>query len=35
MKPTDLINRTKNFAHDCVKLALLLPNTFLENHIKG
>ena len=35
MKPTDLINRTKKFAHDCVKLALLLPNTFLGNHIKG
>jgi four helix bundle protein len=31
----DLKKRTKQFAHDCVKLALSLPNTFLGNHIKG
>ena len=27
--------RTKLFAHKCVKFAVLLPNTFLGNHIKG
>ena len=31
----DLKNRTKKFAHDCVKLALKLPNTYLGNHIRG
>ena len=31
----DLKKRTKDFAHDCVKLAVSLPNTFLGNHIKG
>ena len=31
----DLKDRTKKFAHDCVKLAVVLPNTFLGNHIKG
>ncbi|WP_142783729.1 four helix bundle protein [Changchengzhania lutea] len=31
----DLKGRTKTFAHDCVKLAVSLPNTFLGNHIKG
>ncbi|NJX16507.1 four helix bundle protein [Tamlana crocina] len=31
----DLKSRTKKFAHDCVKLAISLPNTFLGNHIKG
>ncbi len=31
----DLLKRTKKFAHDCVKLALKLPNTYLGNHIKG
>lgn len=31
----DLKKRTKVFAHDCVKLAISLPNTFLGNHIKG
>ena len=29
-----LKNRTKTFAHNCVKLTELLPNTFLSNHIK-
>ena len=32
---SDLIGRTKKFAHDCVKLAVMLPNTYLGNHIKG
>jgi len=31
----ELIERTKRFAHDCVKLAVALPNTYLGNHIKG
>ena len=31
----DLKERSKIFAHDCVKLAVSLPNTFLGNHIKG
>ncbi len=31
----DLKKRTKQFSHDCVKLALSLPNTFLSNHIKS
>ena len=36
MKKTDLINRTKQFAHRCVKRsAAALPNTYLGNHIKG
>ena len=30
-----LLLRTKKFAHDCVKLSLQLPNTYLSNHIKG
>ena len=32
---SDLVERTKRFAHNCVKLALKLPNTYLGNHIKG
>ena len=35
MKGDDLKNRTKSFAHRCVKLALTLPNTQLGNHIRG
>ena len=35
MNKDDKILRTKIFAHDCVKLALTLPNTYLGNHIKG
>ena len=35
MNKKDLILRTKNFAHDCVKLSVILPNTYLGNHIKG
>ena len=31
----DLKKRAKQFAHDCVKLASSLPNTFLGNHIKN
>jgi four helix bundle protein len=31
----DLLERTKRFAHDCVKLAIRLPNTYLGNHVKG
>lgn len=31
----NLKERTKIFAHDCVKLSISLPNTFLGNHIKG
>lgn len=30
-----LKNRTKKFAHDCVKLSIELPNNYLGNHIKG
>ncbi|MFP9099794.1 four helix bundle protein [Flavobacterium sp. RHBU_24] len=29
------LQRTKSFAHNCVKLSLQLPNTYLGNHIKG
>ena len=32
---TPLIQRTKQFAHDCIKLAALLPSTTLGRHIKG
>jgi four helix bundle protein len=31
----ELIKRTKEFAHRCIKLATNLPNTYLGNHIKG
>lgn len=34
MKSEDLINRTKYFAHRCVKLALNLPKTDLGNHVR-
>lgn len=30
-----LLLRTKSFSHNCVKLALQLPTTYLGNHIKG
>ena len=30
-----LKNRTKTFAHNCVKVTELLPNNYLANHIKG
>ncbi len=29
-----LKHRTKLFAHDCVKITALFPNTYLANHIK-
>ena len=30
-----LLQRTKTFAHNCVKLSLELPISYLGNHIKG
>ena len=30
-----LKQRTKEFAHRCVKLGMALPRTYLGNHIKG
>ena len=35
MDKKELMQRTKAFAHRCVKLAMSLPNTYLSNHIKG
>ncbi|MFC1732630.1 four helix bundle protein [candidate division KSB1 bacterium] len=35
MKCDNLILRTKKFASDCVNLAMLLPNTYLGNHVRG
>jgi four helix bundle protein len=35
MDPEELRERTKQFAHRCVKLALALPNTPLGNHVRG
>lgn len=35
MTKNELIKRTKEFAHRCIKLATSLPNTYLGNHIKG
>ncbi|MCJ7777727.1 MAG: four helix bundle protein [Sedimentisphaerales bacterium] len=35
MKSDELKDRTKNFAHRCVKLALALPKNTLGNHIRG
>lgn len=35
MKPEELRQRTKQFAHRCVKLSLALPNDALGNHIRG
>ncbi len=35
MDEKELKDRTKEFAHRCVKLTLSLPNTYLGNHIKG
>jgi len=35
MSKDELKLRTKNFAHRCIKLAVSLPNSYLENHIKG
>ena len=35
MNKNELKERTKKFAHNCIKSAVILPNTFLGNHIKG
>ncbi len=35
MKSDELIKRTKEFAHHCVKLATALPETTLGKHIRG
>ena len=35
MDGNDLKKRTKEFAHRCVKLSLVLPKTDLGNHIRG
>ena len=35
MTEVQLKQRTKQFTHKCVKLEMLLPNNYLENHIKG
>jgi four helix bundle protein len=34
MNKDDLMQRTKQFAHRCVKLTSALPVSFLGNHIK-
>ncbi len=33
--PEDLRERTKRFAHRCIRLALALPKTPLGNHVRG
>ena len=35
MDKDQLKQRSKLFAHNCVKLSLTLPNSYLGNHIKG
>lgn len=35
MNKEELKNRTQDFAHRCVKLALSLPNTILGRHLQG
>jgi four helix bundle protein len=35
IKSEELIKRTKDFAHRCVKLAMALPETALGKHIRG
>lgn len=35
MNSEELITRTKEFAHRCVKLAMALPETVLGKHIRG
>jgi four helix bundle protein len=35
MDAEGLKNRTKQFAHRCVKLALALPEDYLGNHVRG
>ncbi len=34
MNREELKNRTKQFAHRCVKLTMALPDTYLGNHIR-
>ena len=35
MDRRELIKRTKDFAHRCVKLAMALPETVLGRHVRG
>jgi four helix bundle protein len=35
MNREELTERTKKFAHRCVKLAMALPETALGNHLRG
>ncbi len=35
MNKAELLKRTKDFAHRCVKLALSLPNSILGKHLQG
>ena len=35
MNKEELKNRTKDFAHRCVKLCVVLPHSYLGNHIRG
>ena len=35
MKSEELRQRTKEFAHRCVKLSMALGDTYLANHIRG
>jgi four helix bundle protein len=35
MDSEEMKERTKQFAHRCVKLAMALPDTYLGNHIRG
>ncbi|MEA1896666.1 MAG: four helix bundle protein [Bacteroidota bacterium] len=35
MKERDLKLRTKKFAHDCVKIAILFPKSSLGKHLQG
>lgn len=35
MNTEELKNRTKQFAHRCVKLSAALPNTYLGNHLRS
>ena len=35
MRSEELRNRTKEFAHRCVKLSMELSNTYLGNHVRA
>lgn len=35
MNKDELKKRTKTFAHDCVKLAVMLPHSYLGKHTGG